>query len=65
MKPNKYFIKTKIGKLAVDPGVNKITSVTDIKTPDGELQVLKCTTNQQYHDTKIYEKNYLTKSYYE
>ena len=46
MKPNKYFIKTKIGKLAVDPGVNKITSVTDIKTPDGELQVLKCTTNQ-------------------
>ena len=65
MKSKKNHIKTKIGKLAVDPGGNKITGVTVLITPNDELQVLKYSTNQYYHDTKINEKNYLMKSYYE
>ena len=60
----KNYIKIKIGKLAVDPGGNKITGITDVKTPNGELQVLKYTTDQYYHDSKINEKNYLMKNYY-
>ena len=60
----KNYIKNKIGKLAVDPGGNKITGITDVKTPNGELQVLKYTTDQYYHDSKINEKNYLMKNYY-
>ena len=65
MKSKKNHIKTKIGKLAVDPGGNKITGVTVLITTNDELQVLKYSTNQYYHDTKINEKNYLMKSYYE
>ena len=65
MKLKKNYIKNKIWKLAVDPGGNKITGVTDLKTPNGELQVLKYSTNQYYHDCKINEKNCLMKGYYE
>ena len=65
MKFKKNYIKNKIGKLTVDPGGNKITGVTDLKTPNGELQVLKYSTNQYYHDCKINEKNCLMKGYYE
>ena len=60
----KNFIKNKIGKLTVVPGGNKITGITDVKTPNGELQVLKYTTSQYYHDSKINEKNYIIKIHY-
>ena len=65
IKLKKNFVKNKIWNISVDPGGNKITGVSSVKTPNGELQVFKHSTDQYHHDNRINEKNFLMKSYYE